>query len=67
DNFQHDSLLSFLFGCHPPAACQVFCARLRQGGEAPGLIVAALLKSSAARAALRGTRPLPHLFRANYS
>jgi len=44
---------------------QVFCARLRQGDEVIGLDFAVLRRSSAARAALRGASPLPHLFGAS--
>ncbi len=46
---------------------QVFCARLRQGGEVPALVFAVLHRSSAARAALRGTSPLPHLLQRGHA
>ncbi len=37
------------------------------GGDAFGVVFLWGRKSSAARAALRGASPLPHLFRANHS
>jgi len=46
---------------------QVFCARLRQGGDVTGLNFVVMRRSSAARAAHRERSSLLHLFRASYS
>jgi len=46
--------------------CWVF-GLMRQGLQVYADRFAAPMRSSAARAALRSTSPLPHLFRANYS